>query len=278
MKQGILYILCALIIFAAGTSISSTSEPMDAIDVPVKDITIELPAHFQKTKSPVTFSHSTHLRYSCIDCHHNWDRESPILGCMTSGCHEQLMPSPPKPKPSQDREVLSITGAFHKACLSCHREETNMAAGAPVECAGCHTDTKPENEYYIDSFSLPLGTITISPPEDVYAKRRAVNFPHGLHFDQDCVTCHHDWDGDSEPLGCMAAGCHDQSHPDESTRDINDPVNVLYFLTAYHKSCYQCHTDLKKQEKLMTRTAEETGEMVPVSNAPVSCDGCHNAE
>lgn len=286
MKRSVLLIVYTLVMFLANTSILIAREPINSIEVPVKDITIKVSSHFKTKKAPVGFSHSTHLPYSCIDCHHNWDRVSPIQGCMTSGCHETLMPSPPTAKPSKDKKVLSITGAYHRACRGCHREQLTekerkdpSEAAAPVKCDGCHVDKIAENEYSIESFTLPLGDMIISAPEDADTKRQAVNFPHGRHFDQECQTCHHDWDGDSEIEGCMTADCHDQALPDESTGDINDPVNVQYYLTAYHKVCYQCHTDLKRQEKLLAKINMEAGMPAPAeSKAPVKCGGCHNVE
>ena len=50
-----------------------------------------------------------------------------------------------------------------------------------------------------EEMCVPLGTITLEPPETVEAKRAAVDFQHGLHMSLACNNCHHNWDG-AEPI------------------------------------------------------------------------------
>jgi len=284
MKRSFLCIFCILIIFTTRDSLLFAEDAPDSIKVPVGTMTLKAPAHFQTKKTPVHFTHSTHLKFSCIACHHDWDRESPVQGCSSSGCHEKLMPAPATGKQSQDKRIPSITGAYHKACRGCHRDQlkqgekvtnggseykSNLQATGPIACEGCHLETFTAQDNSLDSFSMPLGMITIDPPEGVYAKRSSVNFPHSLHFDQDCQVCHHDWDASEEVQNCTTSGCHDQLEADEGTRNINDPENVQYFLTAYHKTCFHCHLDLKKQGEMMVNS--DTGK-----DAPIKCSECHN--
>jgi hypothetical protein len=274
MKRHFLIISCVLFAFTLTYSLLFADD--DNFDVPMKTIILKAPADAKVKKTPVLFDHTSHSRFACLACHHEWDLVSDIQGCSASGCHEKLMPSPPSGMPSQGGSAISITGAFHRACRQCHRDyqkEIGARPGdeevAPVACDGCHPKTFAAEESDDGSFPLPTGTITLSAPEDAYAKRPSVEFPHGLHFQQNCEVCHHEWDGGDMVTGCSTEGCHDQAEPDESTRNINDPANVLYYLTAYHKVCYSCHMDLKKQAQ-MTASAE--------SSAPTLCAGCHNAE
>ncbi len=280
MKRHFLTLLCALFAFSITYSLVCADNQADSLDVPIKTIILKAPEPSVAKKSPVLFAHSTHLRFSCTACHHNWDRVSPVQGCSASGCHEQLMPSAPKGKPSQAKEVMSITGAYHRACRSCHRDQqqqlkemgvkaSELEAAVPVACDGCHPKTFKGEESLDGHLTIPLGTLTLAPPEDAVSKRAEVNFPHGLHFDQNCEVCHHEWDGVSDVESCMTSGCHDIAEADESTRDINDPVNVQYFLTAYHKACYQCHRDLNKEAKLSSAAT---------TPPPVLCNDCHNAD
>lgn len=277
MKRHFLITFCVLFAFLITHSLLFADNDTDFLEVPLKTIIIKAPDTSQAIKTPVLFSHSTHVKFSCTACHHNWDRENTIQGCMTAGCHERLMPSPPSGKPSQNKEAMSITGAYHQACRSCHRDyqkemkkiAPEMVEAAPVACDGCHPKHFSGEESEEGSFSLPLGTLVLTAPEEADVKRASVNFPHGLHFDQNCGVCHHEWDGESEVQSCSASDCHDQVEPDESTRDINDPVNVQYFLTAYHKACYGCHLDLNKQAKV-----SGSDENIP----PVLCNDCHNGE
>ena len=125
-----------------------------------------------------------------------------------------------------------------------------------------------------DELCIPLGTITLSPPDDVEAKRAPVEFPHAVHFDYSCKQCHHEWTGDTEDLTCMASGCHDsatsllKTEPDEAYR---------YYKTAYHNQCVVCHKEIKAaNEKLemskfpVKGTIQKTG--------PVGCVECHPKE
>jgi hypothetical protein len=277
MKQSFLCIFCILIIFTTRGSFLLAEETPDQIQVPVGTMTLQAPAHFQTKKTPVIFEHSTHLKFSCMACHHDWDRSGPVEGCMTSGCHEQLMPAPPTGKRTQGKKIPSITGAYHMACRGCHREQLSQNMGGkyipptgPIACEGCHPGTfTPSDGDALDSFDLPLGNITIDPPEGVDAKRASVDFPHTLHFDQDCQVCHHDWDATQDIENCTTSGCHDELEPEKSNRSINNPNNSMYFLTAYHKACLGCHMDLKKQKEMLLESAMGT-------EAPVRCDGCHN--
>ncbi|MEJ2097535.1 MAG: cytochrome c3 family protein, partial [Deltaproteobacteria bacterium] len=60
-----------------------------------------------------------------------------------------------------------------------------------------------------DTLCIPMGTLLIEPPDGVEAKRSPVDFPHSIHFDYTCKTCHHTWDGENPILSCTTSGCHD---------------------------------------------------------------------
>lgn len=292
MKHSFVGMVCIFIIFTTSNSFLLAQDTPGHIQVPVGTMTLQAPAHFQTKKTPVLFAHSTHLKFSCLACHHDWDRSGPVQGCTASGCHEKLKPSPPGEKPAHGKKILSITGAYHKACRGCHRDRLKqgiklanarpenrspLPSTGPIDCEGCHPDTFTAQENFLDSFSMPLGRITIAPPEGVDAKRASVSFPHSLHFDQDCQACHHDWDSSEAGQNCTTSGCHDQLEPDESTRNINDSKNNLYFLTAYHKICFHCHLSLKKQTKAQVKSSMNTqGDPRSAKDAPVRCSGCHN--
>ena len=266
MKRNFLFIFFALIILMAENQFSTAQEQAETFKVPVGNMVIKAPEQFPTTKEPVFFTHSSHLRFSCVDCHHTWDRTGPITGCTASGCHERLMPDPPGAKPSQEKKVMSITGAYHKACRSCHRDILKDTGSpkytGPIECDGCHNENYKDQDYTVEYMELPMGTLTINPPDDVDAKRASVNFSHNLHFTQECQTCHHDWDGEEEIAGCMTSGCHEDTEPYDGNRNINNPDNTLYYLTAYHKVCYHCHRDQNKAGQ----------------DVPIKCNECHNDE
>ena len=64
----------------------------------------------------------------CLGCHHYSPLEAkkPIPPCIT--CHT------PKAEPKKHTPTLS--GAYHRQCLGCHKE---MEAG-PTDCTGCHAE------------------------------------------------------------------------------------------------------------------------------------------
>lgn len=241
------------------------------------------------TLSPVLFPHSLHFGYACTDCHHTWDGASAVQSCAASGCHENLWAPMPGEVPLETGRVKSLTGAYHQVCRSCHRqvEKDQKAAGykrvstGPIACVGCHPNPHSDPESSTESLSVPLGNIVIEPPEAVDAKKGAVTFPHGLHFQFSCQDCHHDWDGESEVEGCMASGCHDEFEP-SGTRDIRDPDNVLYYLAAYHNVCIGCHRDLEAAAKEQGQAKADPDAPASVKKAPriqsgpVGCTGCHS--
>jgi hypothetical protein len=254
-------------------------------------MTIKTPVSSPKKRSQVTFSHSKHFKQSCISGHHEWDLVSPVQGCGTSGCHEKLRPAPPKGKPSEDRYVMSLSGAYHKACRSCHRsyskelealkkkqkdtEPRSMTyTTAPVACEECHPATSGTEKSSTGTFPIPLSDITFEAPEGSEPTKSSVNFPHAVHFSFSCQSCHHTWDGSSPVKNCTTSGCHDQLEASEKTRNINAPENKQYFMAAFHKGCIKYHRNLQKKGKRLERTSAMGSNPVPKSG-PIGCNECH---
>lgn len=256
-------------------------ESQDELSLPTGTMMLAAPAHSKTKMSPVVFPHSTHFQFSCKSCHHEWDKVSPVEGCASSGCHEKLWASPPGSTPLRDRKVKSLTGAYHRVCRECHRNQLEenkknsmSTSTAPVTCEQCHPASQAAVERSVDALDIPMGTLTLTAPEGTDTKRPPVEFPHGGHFDYACQTCHHEWDGESPVQNCTTADCHDQAEADEKTRNINDPRNSLYFLAAYHKACIECHRDLSKQRTRLEKTGTLDESMLPV-HGPLACNECH---
>jgi len=55
--------------------------------VPMGDITLEALSADAK-RAAVNFPHAAHFGYSCQQCHHTWDRTTPVTGCSATGCHD----------------------------------------------------------------------------------------------------------------------------------------------------------------------------------------------
>jgi len=127
----------------------------DEMCVPLGEIIIE-PLVDEAKRSSVAFPHGVHFSYSCQECHHQWDNESEILSCTTSGCHD-LTEAPKmengKPVKDPDEKILYYKKAYHDMCIGCHKEikKANKAMEAkkaslgekllptgPTGCNLCH--------------------------------------------------------------------------------------------------------------------------------------------
>lgn len=265
------------------TGVALAEDTEATFKLPTGTMTLEAPqsADYKATLSPVNFPHSLHFSYSCQACHHNWDGNGPIKSCGTSGCHENFWVPKPDQAGAPEKGVKSMVGAFHQACRDCHRKEADQqkAAGSksiatgPVACAGCHPDPHSQVENSDAALSIPLGIINIKPPEGVVATRGSVGFPHGLHLQFACKSCHHDWDGESEVEACSS--CHSETEP-SGTRNIRDEANQMYYLAAYHNACVTCHRDTDKKRRAAMAQGNMDKTDFPKA-APVNCKGCHSA-
>ena len=283
MKRFFIVVFCVALVTIA-YDIFAQDAPQ-TLEFPTGTMTLSAPEDAERapTLSPVLFPHSLHFSYACKDCHHTWDGMSAVKGCAASGCHENLWVPKPGTIPLDGRRVKSLAGAYHQVCRDCHRQEVvnqKMAGmddpvSGPIACKGCHPVPHSVPEYSEDSMAVPLGDMVLEPPEEVEAKRGPVDFPHGLHFQFSCQSCHHEWYGEDEVQGCATEGCHDQLEPDPSTRNIKDPANVYYYLAAYHNTCLPCHRDLQK-ERISFEKAGITGEEILPAAGPVNCVECHN--
>ena len=118
-----------------------------------------------------------------------------------------------------------------------------------------------------DDLCIPLGTITLFPPEGVEAKRSPVDFPHAVHFNYNCMECHHEWKGNTENLSCMTSGCHDsiESGKDQPNR---------HYKTAYHNQCIVCHKAIKESNRKLEMSKKDIQGTLP-KTGPTGCTECH---
>jgi hypothetical protein len=142
-KKVLLISMIALLVFG------SLAVAEDEMCVPMGEITIEKLAPAPQ-RPEVSFPHPTHFSYACQQCHHKWNTREPIVGCQTSGCHDQA--TLPETKKS-DKNVSYYKEAYHSMCIGCHKEikkknkaleasliSTNkkMSATGPTACNQCH--------------------------------------------------------------------------------------------------------------------------------------------
>jgi hypothetical protein len=130
-----------------------------------------------------------------------------------------------------------------------------------------------------ESMCIPMGTIVITAPDGVEAKRAAVEFPHATHFSYTCNTCHHKWDRETPVLSCMTTDCHDATaSPKKSEgRKVDPEMAVRYYKTAYHDACIGCHKDIKQKNKAIENSYRSASEPIQPSG-PTGCTECHPKE
>ncbi len=79
---------------------------------------------------PVPFPHKTHVekeKIDCSKCHHKDKNPKEPAQCKT--CHLQ--------KEVKDNASLA-KDAFHKNCVTCHKEMAEKGKKVPVKCTECH--------------------------------------------------------------------------------------------------------------------------------------------
>jgi hypothetical protein len=130
-----------------------------------------------------------------------------------------------------------------------------------------------------EDMCVPMGVITLSPPEGVTPTKSAVEFPHARHFASDCRKCHHTWEGQENIQGCMTSGCHDQKSAPKTTEGYlsYSDVSIKYFKYAYHKSCIACHKEIRAKNLAMAKSYQVLNEPLP-SSGPSGCIECHPKE
>jgi hypothetical protein len=122
-----------------------------------------------------------------------------------------------------------------------------------------------------ETMCIPMGDLTLEPPETVEAKRAPVDFPHTVHFEYACMTCHHQWTAEEPIQSCETSGCHDLDTPPEPD---SDDESIMYFKNAFHKSCLGCHREIKALNKKVAMTMGGSENRVRPTG-PTGCTQCH---
>ena len=87
-------------------------------------------------EAPSPFSHSVHEDFECTECHHTWDGEKEIKGCMDAGCHDMAVAEEPQDR----RDIRYFYKAYHDMCMTgCHRDLARAGEpSGPTACPDCH--------------------------------------------------------------------------------------------------------------------------------------------
>lgn len=130
---------------------------------------------------------------------------------------------------------------------------------------------------FADELCIPLGNIELVAPQDVQAKRSAVDFPHSTHFRRNCNECHHTWEYGIKIKGCMTSGCHDQTLAPKKSDKLKEVSKIMYYKEAYHKACIGCHKTLQKKNKALELSKRPIKGQLE-KTGPTGCVDCHPKE
>jgi len=129
-----------------------------------------------------------------------------------------------------------------------------------------------------ETLSVPMGEITLEPPEGIDAKKTAVAFPHSVHFDFNCKSCHHTWEPPEQIVSCTTSGCHDVFKlPEKKEKMADADLSTKYYRTAFHNMCIGCHKSIKTKDWKM----EMSGRIIKgklARTGPTGCIQCHPKE
>ncbi len=230
---------------------------------------------------PVQFDHGAHANMAemgveCATCHH-YSPEGRIPPCRE--CHRMESDSPNLRQPA-------LKGAYHRQCMSCHREWSHQ-----TQCAICHVSSREIATAGPDPTDI-IGTShpVISKPDKVvyqtsYDEGPIVTFYHDQHvalYDLACASCHRE-----ESCGnChdLARAAQDGSHRCQASKHLHETCDRCHG----EQRCDKCH-DLQERgpfvhastgwtlddyhNDLSCRACHPTGQ--PIADLSTSCNSCH---
>lgn len=222
--------------------------------------------HLSDQYVPVIFAHQLHAQMTqmgggCTACHHH-NPPGMILACRD--CHG----GPDNP---QDLRRPGLKGAYHRQCLSCHREWSHE-----TKCSVCHVRKTAD----LPAITMPdptdiMGILhpNVEEPDTVvfttgYEDGALVTFHHQEHvgvFDFKCVTCH-------RKENC--SHCHDPVIAAESLKTLQE----------HHQPCYDCHREEDGCEMCHTSRVQDpfdhltTGWPLSRHHQSAKCRQCHHGE
>ena len=155
-----------------------------------------------------------------------------------------------------------------------HKKGVGLVVALTVLLTVVSLDVYGENEG--GEMCVPLGNITLQPPEGVESKRSPVEFPHARHFETECSVCHHKWQRTEQIKGCTTSGCHDQIKAPERSRSYlsYSDVAIKYYKYAYHKACIGCHKEIKLKNQKLAESYQVVDETI-AAVGPSGCVECH---
>ncbi len=211
---------------------------------------------------PVHFNHKVHASMAqmgtdCATCHH-YSPPGQIPPC--SDCHSASSESTDLKKPN-------LKGAYHRQCLSCHREWSH-----DTKCVLCHIpnveglmNSATEDPTDIIGKTHPVITEPVKKVyETPYKPAPVVTFQHKEHIDLfgfRCVDCH-------EKENC--GNCHDIEQTSK-VKKTQEQVHAICNDCHKEDACNKCH-DTKERPGF---SHNKTGWPLNQYHNQLDCWACH---
>jgi len=212
---------------------------------------------------PVTFDHALHagmaeMTGQCSNCHHDIGSTGIVAACRT--CHS--------PTPNEKDAIWpGLKGAYHRQCLSCHKDWAHENA-----CGFCHTEVAHEMPAQASPHEL-AGTM----PESRHLTMPTTFMYMTDHEPVPVVTFHHE--DHAKTFGLSCADCHRGASCDTCHGPEPMPPTVRREETCLachaNKQCVFCHGlgEHRRFDHVST-----TGWSLEPEHAGIPCAGCHGPD
>jgi len=259
---------------------------------------------------PVYFPHRDHAHMSgtgigCVTCHHYAEDDiyDPCADCHTNRAEEQTA------------DIPSLNAAFHRKCLACHREWSQINV-----CGSCHIKREePIPQEVLEMAHAKKADRSRYPALVIYdtglGPGPRVHFRHdqhvqlfrfdcsNCHMNESCTTCHGGGDVPESMLGEAYAhhnpcsSCHDVEQEDNCSKCHREQASAgfshdltAFPLKSFHASleCIACHdpqTHVQKLDRTCTTCHQNfelgefdhmaTGLVLELGHEEFDCYECH---
>jgi len=174
---------------------------------------------------PVIFAHKLHAEMAemgqgCVVCHH-YTPPGHISPCRE--CHGG-------PLNPEDLRQPGLKGAYHRQCMSCHREWSHTTA-----CAVCHAKKGPGE--------ITIRQVDTTDIVGIYHPRIAVpdKRVYQTNYNKGPVVTFHHKDH-VELFGLKCVDCHQEESCSRCHEIEEKPEHLAKTPEEHHKPCISCHT------------------------------------
>jgi hypothetical protein len=215
---------------------------------------------------PVVFAHKLHAQMTemtggCALCHH-YNPSRRILRCRE--CHSTSS--------GKNLEKPGLKGAYHRQCLSCHREWSHE-----TECSVCHAKKTAESQTVVVPDPTDIMGILHPNVEEPIIKTyetdceqgKLVTFRHREHVSQfgfKCVSCHREEN---------CSSCHEPQEARVQMKTLQEhhaPCAICHQISETEPAtCVHCHSD----RETPPFTHASTGLALSEDHEIAECADCH---